>query len=505
MGAIVEIANLNGVTAAIDLGSNSFHLIVARLDGQELIALERIKERVQLGRGARDGELSSAAVARGLDCIARFAQRIRSIAPERVVVVGTAALRDARNRQAFLTPAEELLGQPIRVLRGDEEAELIFLGVSHALSGSDDERLVIDIGGGSTELCMGKSFVPRRSASLALGCLRLTDRCIDESVSLAQGYAAARRDADSLVAAVAPRWRSEAARASAIGTSGTIEAVQNVLIASGIGAGVITHSDVAELERNILQRRWVSQFDIPGLAPERVDIFPAGLAALAAVMEGLEIGQLQYVDASLQHGLLYDLAARRSPENVQVRTIDGWQRRFQVDRAQAARVHRAASALLRFSADAWELSERGCAQRLGWAADLHEIGLLVSPRQPNRHGAYLVENGELSGFTAEERRVVALLIRAHRGGFPMFALGAVSIPAARRVRRLAILLRIAVILERSRTDADSPAASIQVSNDVVELTLPRGWLTEHALSRRELAWEHDRLAPAGITLTLLEG
>ena len=490
---------LDGLAAALDLGSNSFHLIVAKVEANELVAMERLKEKVQLGRGAGSGALSPAAIARGLACIARFAQRLRCIDPARVVVVGTAALREAENRDAFLEPAAALLRHPIRVLTGDEEAELIFLGVSHALAASDSRRLVIDIGGGSTELCVGASFLPSATASVALGCVTLTDRCFNAS-SLAQSYATARREAAELVAPVAGRWRALARDAVAIGTSGTIEAVQSVLIANGYGSGAITRDGVAELERAILDRRWVSALGVPGLPAERVDIFPAGLAALAAVLEALEIAELDFVDASLQHGLLYDLVARRTRENVQARTVEGWLRRFHVDRGQSQRVRRTALALRDCVAVNWDLDTSSCAWLLGWAADLHEIGLVVSARQPNRHGAYLVENGDMPGFNADDRRAVALLIRGHRGGFPMFALASFSEPAGRRLKRLAILLRLAVILERTRTDIDSPQVTISAEGDRIELTLANEWLADHALSRRELEWERDRLAAAGIEL-----
>jgi exopolyphosphatase/guanosine-5'-triphosphate,3'-diphosphate pyrophosphatase len=494
---------LDGLAAAVDLGSNSFHLIVARVDANELIAVERLKERVQLGRGAIDGEMSAAAVARGLACIARFSQRLRCVEPARTVVVGTAALRDARNRDVFLGPAAALLGQPIRVLRGDEEAELIFLGVSHALAASDAPRLVIDIGGGSTEFCLGPSFAPTASTSIALGCLMLTDRCFAPGTPLAQSYAAARNDANALLAPIASQWRNAARGSVAIGTSGTIEAVQSVLVANGFTRGAITRDAVAELEQAILERRWVSELGVPGLAPERVDIFPAGLAALAAVLDALQIAQLDYVDASLQDGLLYDLVARRTQENVQRRTIDGWMRRFAVDREQARRVHRTAVALLGNVARDWQLGDPACGCLLGWAADLHEIGLSVSARQPNRHGAYLVENGELPGFTSDDRRAVALLIRGHKGGFPMFALASFSDADSERIKRLAILLRLAVILERTRTDADSPHPLIRVGGNEIELTVEQQWLDDHSLSGRELEWERDRLAAAGIRLALI--
>jgi exopolyphosphatase/guanosine-5'-triphosphate,3'-diphosphate pyrophosphatase len=493
---------VDGLAAALDLGSNSFHLIIARLDHGEMIAIERLKEKVQLGRGAVDGVMSAAAIERGLRCLARFAQRLRSVPPDRVSIVGTAALRDAPNRDAFLGPAAHVLRHPIRILSGQDEAELIFLGVSHALAASDDKRLIVDIGGGSTEFCVGGSFQPVFSTSINLGCVTLTDRWLGQATPLSQGYVDARREACDLLRPIAAAWRAQARGAAAIGTSGTIESVRSVLIANGFDTGPITRRGVAELERAIVERRWVSDLSVAGLEPERVDIFPAGLAALSATLEMLDIERIEFVDASLQDGLIYDLAARRTLENVQERTIEGWQRRFVVDRAQANRVRGQALAIFDNVSRHWDLDDGALRALLGWAADLHEIGLMVSARQPNRHGAYLVENGDLRGFTAEERRAIALLVRSHRGGLPLFAFASFPDATATRLKRLAILLRLAVIFERTRTDVDSPNVTIEARDDRVDASVAANWLADHALSRAELEWERERLATAGVKLNL---
>ena len=493
---------MDGLVAALDLGSNSFHLIIARVDHDELVAIERLKEKVQLGRGSDAGVLSEAAIRRGLDCVARFAQRLRSVPVERFVVAGTAALRDAQNRDAFLEPAQQLLQKPIRILSGAEEAELIFLGVSHLLAAGEVDRLVIDIGGGSTELCIGGNFAPRLRASIRLGCVTLTDRWFGDGVPMAKGYVDARRNACATIGPIAAAWKSAAQGVLVVGTSGTIEAVQSVLTANGFDSGPITREGVAELERAIIDRRWVTDLGVPGLAPERVDIFPAGLAAVAAILETLDIARIEFVDASLQHGLLYDLVGQRASENVQERTIEGWRRRFSVDRDQTRRVARLALALLERVSARWDLAGDDCRCLLRWAADLHEIGLMVSARQHNRHGAYLVENGDLPGFSVEQRRAIALLIRSHRGGFPMFAFAAFSEPMAQRLKRLAVLLRLAVIFERTRTDTDSPYVAIEATAATVELKIDGRWIADHALSRAELQVERERLAAAGVVLNL---
>ncbi|NJN53083.1 MAG: hypothetical protein HC809_16310 [Gammaproteobacteria bacterium] len=236
---------------------------------------ERVKEKVQLARGQRNGRLTEAAVGRGLACIDRFAQRLRGIPPDHVRVVGTSALREATNPEVFMPAAERMLGCPVRILGGDEEAELIFLGVSHALASGSEKWLVIDIGGGSTEFAHGTAFAPEQVRSVRLGCVGLTDQFFGEETVTPDDYRAARLEAVRLLQGVAPALKA-CANGRVLGTSGTIESVASVLGANGFSDGSITRAGLARLERAMLERRWVAQAGVPGLAPERIDIFPAG-------------------------------------------------------------------------------------------------------------------------------------------------------------------------------------------------------------------------------------
>jgi len=489
--------------AAVDLGSNSFHLLVARERDGQLVTVERIKDKVQLAKGQRDGVLAEPAMRRGIDCLARFAQRLLGVDVDRITVAGTSALREATNPDAFLTRAEPVLGRPIRILSGREEAELIFLGVSHALAAERKSLLVIDVGGGSTEFCFGESFAPVQSESIPLGCVSLTDRCFEEPGIVVGAYRAARAEALRLLSGPASLFaRCGADRV--IGTSGTVESIQSVLNANGLARGPITADGLRALEMAILERRWLAESGIPGLAPERTDIFLAGVAAVSAVFEALELEEMHFVEATLQNGLLYDLVGRRSAEDPRAMSVALWARQFEVDRGQAARVKATAQRLLHGLREAWALESGPARDLLAWSCDLHEIGLAISARQHNRHGAYLIENGDLAGFSAEDRRAIALLVRAHRGGFPMFAFAPFDKRASEWLKRLIVLLRLAVILERSRTEADSPTVEARArGTNGLELALPDGWLDRHALSRRELEIERGRLAEAGIELGLV--
>lgn len=501
VGTVRSITSVTDMFAAVDLGSNSFHLLIARAENGHLVPFERVKEKVQLARGQKGGVLAPAAIERGLDCIARFAQRLAGIAPERIRVVGTSALREAKDPAAFVGPAQRLLRCPIKILSGDEEAKLIFLGVSHTLAAEDADWLVIDIGGGSTEICLGPAFAPNSVASVALGCVSLTDQFFDTSPTTAASFLAARTAAKKRLESVCGGFVGRP-RARVIGTSGTLESVCSVLSANGYTNGDITAAGLDRLEEALLDRRWVAETGAPGLAPERVDIFPAGLAVVCALFEVLALDTLEFVDASLRDGLLYDLAERRSHEDVRELTIAAWRDRFGVDEAQVRRVERTCLQLFDAARSVWQMASAD-RDLLRWACSLHEVGIAVSSRHHNRHGAYLVQNGDLAGFAHDGRRALSLLIRGCRGAFPVFAFAALESQAAKALRHTTILLRLAVILERSRTDVDSPRFVVNVDADRVELTLPSGWLSTHALSRQELDLERGRLAEIAIALKVV--
>ncbi len=488
--------------AAVDLGSNSFHLLIARAEDGVLEPFERVKEKVQLARGQHDGVLTAQAIDRGLACVDRFAQRLRGIPKTCVRVVGTSALRESSNPEDFLPQARQLLDCPIRILTGHEEAELIFLGVSHTLASDTDDWLVIDVGGGSTEFALGHAFAPRSLGSVRLGCVSLTDRFFSDVPHSPDAFRAAREESARLLRPIHAQFDGFGG-ARVIDTSGTMESVCSVLGANGFTNGNITRDGLQRLERAILERRWMAEAGVPGLAPERADIFSAGLAAVCAIFEVWNLDSLEFVDATLQHGLLYDLTHRRSPEDVRELTIANWRSKFRVDTAQVARLERTALRLFDGMQPRWGLPEHN-RNLLRWACSLHEIGAAISARHLNRHGAYLVENGDLIGFSHEDRRGMALLIRGHRGTFPMFAFSALAERVADALRQTTILLRLAVILERTRTDADSPIVAIDGDRDWLVLELPAGWLAEHALSRAELDLERERLAEVGIRLRVSE-
>jgi len=501
---------MNEQYAVLDLGSNSFRLLLARQQGELVQVVERVKEKVQLVRNFRDGRLDRAAIERAADCLRRYAQRLKGLPRSSIAMVGTYALRAAENRAELIEAAESIMGAPLRILSGQEEAALIYRGVHmREPPGRRMGRYIMDIGGGSTELAWGSAAVPNGVRSCPEGCVSLADRFFRRDVPLTVAFDSARaylQDTLPLCEPVGPH-------VEVIGTSGTIESVQAVLAANGWSDREITAAGLAHLVNALFDGRWDAEAGLLGLAPDRVDIFPAGVALLDMLFRRLDISVMRYVGAALEDGVLHGmLAGAGDPYAVRQATVRGLQERYGVDGRQAQRVRGTATALFD-QAQAWWLPEATLGdpellQLLGWGADLHELGLAVSPRAYHRHGGYLLKHADMRGFSALEREYLALLVRAHRRGLPMLAFSGLATRDHRQLLRLVALLRIAVILERSHAEGESPVTRLEVvampTGDRLTLVLPRGWLDAHPLSRRELEVEPVQLTGAGIRLDLVE-
>lgn len=486
--------------AAVDLGSNSFHMLVVRPGDGELQVLDRLREMVQLGAGldARS-ELSEQAQARALACLERFGQRLRALPASRVRVVGTNTLRKARNARAFIADAERALGHPIEVISGIEEARLIYLGVSHSVADSDGRRLVVDIGGGSTELIIGEGFEPVRMESLYMGCVSMSreffgDGVIDRT-RLRRARTAAHLELESLAQAFrATGWQQ------AVGASGTARAIARVLQGQGWCEEGICASGLKSLRRALLEAGHVQRLSLKGLSQERAPVFPGGVAILSSVFEALGIDHMLPAEGALREGVIYDLLGRIAHEDVRERSVAAVCQRYQVDAAHAARVEATARACLDQVAHAWALDDPEDARMLVWAARMHEIGLAIAHSQFHKHGAYLAEHSDMPGFSREQQRLLAILIRGHRRKFPGAALGALPAERAETAARLCVLLRLSALLHRSRSPAPLPALCLRVRGRELEAAFPPGWLADHALTAADLAQEADYLGAAGFGL-----
>ena len=486
--------------AAVDLGSNSFHLLVARMDGGTLQVIDRHKEMVRLGEGLTvDKQLQPEVAERALACLERMGQRLREMDPANVRAVGTNTLRQVRPESRFIEQAEQALGHPIEVIAGREEARLIYLGVAHGLAIGDEKRLVIDIGGGSTELIVGEGFTPLLRESLHMGCVSMSKRFFPNDKITSKAM-----DKAELYGALEVRPVRELFRqsgwASATGSSGTIKAIAAVLADEGWSEDGVSAEGLTRLRDAILEAGKTSALAFRALSEERRPVFAGGVAVLRAVFQSLAIEHMRVSDQALREGLIYEMVGRIHQEDVRERTIATLSRRFDLDAEHAARVRATALHLLDQLREPWELGHPNYPNILGWAADLHEIGLAVAHSQYQKHGAYLLRNADMSGFTRQEQDVLAALVQGHRRKFPVDAFLALPSGARQCARRLCVILRLAILMHRGRSSQLKPEPAVSADGDTLTLQFPDGWLDDHPLSRLELEEEAARLLPAGISL-----
>lgn len=482
------VANEESVVAAVDLGSNSFHMLVARVEGTGFQILDRLREPVRLAAGLdAEGAIDAAARERAVRCLARFGQRLRYLPSTQVRAVGTNTLREATNAESFMAAAEEALGHPIEVISGVEEARLIYAGVVQGLAYDASERLVADIGGGSTEVIAGRLAEPHLMESLPLGCVTLSEHFFPGGKIGEKAWRAALMHAQREISPYAEAFRRQDWR-QAIGASGTVRAIQKVLEAQGWSGYAITHAGLRKLGEALSTTRHTRRIKLKGLATRRREVFPGGVIILSALFEVLGIETMDVSDAALREGLLLDFAERRDHRDVRSRSVRAMAERFGVDPEQAARVADTAVALYR-SLHPDTPADGALAIYLEWAARLHEIGLTVSHSGYHKHGAYIVENADLTGFSRAEQALLAALIRTHRGRFQLQ--GFENLP--RRFRKaawlLVIVLRLAVLLHRGRAGTGNVAPRAEGGTGGMTLTFPPGWLEAHPLTESDLADE----------------
>jgi len=494
--------NMPEMVAAVDLGSNSFHMIVARVANGDLQVIDRLREMVRLGAGLDQSKrLTAEAAERTLACLERFGQRLRAMPPGTVRAVGTNTLRQMRDGEGFLGAAAGALGHPIEVIAGREEARLVYLGVAHGLAAGDERRLVVDIGGGSTELIVGEGFTPLERESLYMGCVSISRAYFPTGQLNERAMIAAETACALELRPVKTEFR-DAGWQLAVGSSGTIKAVEAVCLANGWSSQGITFTALRALRKALIAARNMGKLTLAGLADERRPVFPGGVAVLMSVFKALNIEQMMVSDQALREGLLYEMLGRIRHEDVRERTVKTLRRRYKGDEQQARRVETTARALLSQVAGDWALVGSEYADMLGWAARLHEIGLAVSHSQFHKHGAYLIANSDLSGFSRQEQAVLAALVRGHRRKLPLSEFELLAQPTRGCATRLCVLLRLAVLLHRNRSPMTKPNPLLSVQDNRLLLRFPDGWLGRHPLTQAELEEEDKRLATAGFRIEL---
>lgn len=486
--------------AAIDIGSNSFHMVVARHIAGELKPIDIMSDKVQLAAGLDDaGILSVEAQQRGIDCLKRFAERLKELPRSAIRAVATNALREANNRSDFILQANAVLGLPLEVISGYEEARLIYLGVAHTLADDAGRRLVIDIGGGSTECIIGERFESRLLESLQMGCVSFNEDFFPKGEISEKGFQKAKMAAMQELLSIRRNYRRMGWQ-SCVGSSGTAKAISQSCAELGFSDGRITAEALTQLKSYLMKFKHADDIGLTSIKPERKAVIAAGTAIMCAIFESLDIEVMDFSEGALREGVLYDMAGRLRHEDVRERTIGALMKRYHVDNKHAANVESSALILLAQVKEAWELNQDEFHDMLCWSARTLEIGLDISHNRYHRHSAYLLQHCDLPGFSHTEQLLLAFLARSHRRKLPKEELRLLPEEKQQPYLRLCILLRLAVILHRSRSKARTPFITLQVEGQKLTLTFPRDWLNHHPLTLADLETEAEHLKSVDIKL-----
>ena len=476
--------------AAIDLGSNSFHMLVVREVAGSIQTLTRIKRKVRLAAGLNsDNVLSAEAMERGWQCLRLFAERLQDIPQSQIRVVATATLRIAVNADEFIAKAQEILGCPVQVISGEEEARLIYQGVAHTPGGAD-QRLVVDIGGASTELVTGSGAQTTSLFSLSMGCVTWLERYFTNRNLAQENFDEAEKAAREVLRPVADKLRFHGWKVC-VGASGTVQALQEIMMAQGMDER-ITLAKLQQLKQRAIHCGRLEELEIEGLTLERALVFPSGLAILIAIFTELNIQCMTLAGGALREGLVYGMLHLPVDQDIRSRTLRNIQRRFMVDTDQANRVTQLAVHLLEQVKDEWHL-EAICRELLQSACQLHEIGLSVEYKQAPLHAAWLVRNLDLPGFTPAQKKLLATLLLNQTNPVDLSSLHQQNAVPPRIAEHLCRLLRLAIIFAARRRDDLVPHITLQAQDENLTLTLPEGWLEHHPLGTelidQEIQWQ----------------
>ena len=492
---MTETATLNSTAnyyAAVDLGSNSFHLLVAKVTGNRLEVVDRHKEMVQLARGLDErGNLAKEIQVEAIAALMRINERLRDIAPENIRAVGTKTLRATRNADKFLRKAEAALGHPINIISGFEEARLVYQGVARSLENTNQRRLVVDIGGASTEFIIGEGRGPRLLESLNLGCVTLAERHFKFGPVSKSRMDAAYISASAVIEPIARAYKAFGWDI-ALGTSGTMRAAAELMEAKD--QGLITRANLDKIIQQTILDGEVINSDVPKL---RRDVLPAGLAIIKALFDQLELEQLHIADVSLKEGLIFEILGREANTDSREDSVNRLAETYQCDEAQRKRV---ADLAVDFASQLQlaDINDTTAAQLLGWAGTLHEIGLHISHNGFHKHGYYLLRHHDMSGFSRFEQHMLATLVRLQRSTIKTALISELAPHSHTDFMCMIVALRLAVILCRGREALYITPTLALLPSGEIQLTLPEGWLDSHPLSATNLQNETEELLLAGI-------
>ena len=490
--------------AAVDLGSNSFHMIVAQVKDGQLHVIDRLREMVRLAGGLDSRRaLTDEASQRALACLERFGQRLRNMPQGTVRAVGTNTLRSARNSSAFLLEAQRALGHPIEVIAGIEEARLIYLGVAHSLAANDEQRLVVDIGGGSTEFIIGSGTEPLHKESLHMGCVSMSNAHFADGKITSKRFKHAIMDARLELKPIEKEFKQEGWH-EAVGASGTFRSVGKVIEANGWSKAGITREGLDQLIEALLDAGDLAKLELAGLADERKAVFSGGVAIIKAAFDALDLDTMKISDGALREGLLYDLMGRIYQEDIRANSVNMLASRYHVDREQSARITTTLRHCIKQATLADEIDRDEALQWLEWAALLHEIGRDIAHSQYPKHSAYIIEHADLAGFSQQDQKLLAAMVRSQRRKFASKPFKQLVAPWDKSAISLAVILRLAVLLHRSRQHNPVPSFGFdQQQRKTIRVTFPAVWLENNPLSRADLEQEVAYLKSAGIELTVV--
>ena len=485
--------------AAIDLGSNSFHMVVASVTDGRIQIIDRLKEVVRLAAALDDkNRLDDATSVRAIECLQKFNQRIKDIPSRNVRAVGTNTLRQAKNSQAFLKKAKQALGHPIDIISGREEGRLIFSGVNYSNFSDSEKRLVVDIGGGSTELAIGKGNHVQLVESLYMGCVNMANNYFpDGEIStkkMRKAILFARQELETIELVY-----KRAGWDTVFGSSGTIQTIRE-LTRNSDDDPLVRNENLDKLKEAVINAGHYKNFKFPDLDANRAPVLAGGLAILLAIFDALEINSMQVSDGALREGLLLDMLGRRKNQDIREKTVEELINRYGIDREQAERVEQISIICFEQMQQDMNLNQETDMKLLRWSARLHEIGLAIAHSQHHKHAGYLLKNSELAGFSREEQNYMALIVRFHRRKIILEELELLTDDSKQKICYLIILLRLAVVLNRSRAGHSYKELKMSYKENRIKMKFPENWLSSHPLTEADLALETDYLKTLKINL-----
>lgn len=496
------VASGHDCYAAVDLGSNSFHLVISRYQHGEFTVIDRQREVVRLAAGLNDNNfLTEDTAERALKCLKEFSQLLRNIPRDNIRAVGTNALRRLHRKSQFFDRAESALGHSIEIIAGREEARLIYLGVSKWSGRGDESRLVIDIGGGSTEIIAGKGDVSDCRESLEVGCVVLSKQFFTDGKLSKKRFDKAILAAELAIQPVVNQFRLEG-WSQVIGCSGTMKSMALAMIAGGWSVDGIRKEGLQQLLDHAIKAEHIDNLSVPGVSRDRTPVFAGGLAILIALFDLFDIDEMSVSDIALREGVLYDLVGRSSAEDIRDVTVSAMLNRWAVDQEHSNKVCHTALEIYSQLAPSWDIQDRLFKSILSWSAKLHEVGLQISHDGYNKHGAYLTANADMAGFARRDQMLLSALIVGHRRKFPIAQFEDLPSTLVTPAKRIAVILRLAVLLHRGREQALSTSLQVSVENGhQLKLVFKPNWIEQNPLTEADLRQEQAWLKLIGIKLS----